>query len=184
MAPKKATSKATTSIDDAAKAAFLAEKKGKAVLLATSLMRPSRMGQSTASDTTKITRPPRRALFTHVALRDYLGPLRQASPPEVDDIIEDGEVLGILVKDQLKLRALRIKNNHLQKQKEILAAKRQRITMQAKSRKMILDEEQKAKELEQQIADMQGKVPPPPPAEPPPHISCGPSYISGTKLSR
>ena len=32
--------------------------------------------------------------------------------------------------------------------------------MQAKARKMILDEEQKAKELEQQIADMQGKVPP------------------------
>jgi hypothetical protein len=32
MAPKKATLKATTSIDDAAKAALLAEKKGKAAL--------------------------------------------------------------------------------------------------------------------------------------------------------
>jgi hypothetical protein len=55
------------------------------------------------------------------------------------------------------LRALCIKNNHLQKQKEILGAKRQRITMQAKVRQMILDEEQKDKELEQQIADMQGE---------------------------
>jgi hypothetical protein len=33
--------------------------------------------------------------------------------------------------------------------------------MQAKVRQMILDEEQKAKELEQQIADMRGEVPPP-----------------------
>ena len=55
------------------------------------------------------------------------------------------------------MRALCIKNNHLQKQKEILASKRQRITMQAKVRQKILDEEQKAKELEQQIAHMQDK---------------------------
>jgi hypothetical protein len=33
MAPKNATSKATTSIDDAAKVAVLAEKKGKAALV-------------------------------------------------------------------------------------------------------------------------------------------------------
>jgi hypothetical protein len=33
MAPKKATSKVTTSIDDAAKVALLAEKKGKATLV-------------------------------------------------------------------------------------------------------------------------------------------------------
>jgi ribosomal protein L13 len=86
-------------------------------------------------------------------MRDYLSHLRQVSPLETDDIIKDGEVLA---EDQLKLQALRIKNNHLQKQKEILAAKRQRIIMQAKVRQMIPDEEQKAKELEQQIVDMQG----------------------------
>jgi hypothetical protein len=57
------------------------------------------------------------------------------------------------------LRALRIKNNHLQKQKEILVAKRQRINMQAKVRQMILDDEQKAQEVEQQMADMQGEGP-------------------------
>jgi hypothetical protein len=55
------------------------------------------------------------------------------------------------------LPAFHIKNNHLQKQKEIFVAKRQRITMQAKVKQMILDEERKAKELEQQIADMQGE---------------------------
>jgi hypothetical protein len=47
---------------------------------------------------------------------------------------------------------MRIKNNHLQKQKEILEAKCQRVTMQAKVRQTILDEEQKARELEQEIA--------------------------------
>jgi bacterioferritin (cytochrome b1) len=86
----------------------------------------------------------------------------RAPPPgfalaEGEDTIEDGEVIGISVEDQLKLRALRIKNNHLQKQKEILEAKRQRVTMQAKVRQMIEDEEQRAWELEQEIALMQGE---------------------------
>jgi hypothetical protein len=52
-----------------------------------------------------------------------------------------------------------MKNNPLQKQKETLEAKRQRVNMQAKIRQMILDEEQKAQELEQQIANMQGEGP-------------------------
>ena len=47
------------------------------------------------------------------------------APLEGEDTIEDGEVIGISAVDQLKPRALRIKNNHLQKQKEILEAKRQ-----------------------------------------------------------
>jgi bacterioferritin (cytochrome b1) len=57
------------------------------------------------------------------------------------------------------MRALRIKNNHLQKQKEILAAKHQRVTMQAKVRQMIQDEEQRTQELEQEITLMQGEGP-------------------------
>jgi hypothetical protein len=61
--------------------------------------------------------------------------------PEGKNTVKDGEIIGISAEDQLKLRALRIKNNHLQKQKEILAAKRQHINMQAKVRQMILDEE-------------------------------------------
>jgi hypothetical protein len=52
---------------------------------------------------------------------------------------------------------LRIKNRNLQKQKEILKAKRQRVSAQAKVRQMIHDEEQKAQELEQEIALMQSE---------------------------
>jgi hypothetical protein len=55
------------------------------------------------------------------------------------------------------LRALRIKNHNLQKQKEILEAKRQRVSAQDKVRQMIRDEEQRAQELEQEIALMQRK---------------------------
>jgi bacterioferritin (cytochrome b1) len=77
--------------------------------------------------------------------------------PEGEDTIEDGEVIGISAEDQLKLRALRIKNNHLQKQKEILEAKRQRVTMQANVRQMILDEEQKAQELEKETTLIQSE---------------------------
>jgi hypothetical protein len=36
---------------------------------------------------------------------------------EAEGIMEEGEVLGISVEDQLKLRALCVKNNHLQKAK-------------------------------------------------------------------
>jgi hypothetical protein len=53
------------------------------------------------------------------------------------------------------LRALRIKNRNLQKQKEILEAKRQRVSAQAKVRQMIRDEEQRAQELEQEITLLQ-----------------------------
>jgi hypothetical protein len=52
------------------------------------------------------------------------------------------------------LRALCIKNHNLQKQKEILEAKRQHVTVQAKVRQMIQDEEQRARKLEQEIALM------------------------------
>jgi hypothetical protein len=50
---------------------------------------------------------------------------------------------------------LRIKNRNLQKEKEILEAKRQRVSAQAKVRQMIRDKEQRAQELEQEIALMQ-----------------------------
>jgi hypothetical protein len=55
------------------------------------------------------------------------------------------------------LRALRIKNHNLQKQKDILEAKCQRVTAQAKVRQMIQDKEQRARELEQEITLMQGE---------------------------
>jgi hypothetical protein len=77
------------------------------------------------------------------------------APLEDEDAIEDGEVIGVSAEEQLHLRALRIKNRNLQKQKEILEAKCQRVSAQAKVRQMIRDEEQRAQELEQEIALMQ-----------------------------
>jgi hypothetical protein len=90
------------------------------------------------------------------------GGVPQAPPPcffplEDKDTIEDGEVIGISAEDQLQLRALCIKNHNLQKQKEILKAKRQCVTVQAKVRQMIQDEEQRARELEHEIVLMQGE---------------------------
>jgi hypothetical protein len=76
------------------------------------------------------------------------------APPEGKDATEDDEVIGISAKEQLQLRALRIKNHNLQKQKDILEAKCQRVTVQAKVRQMIRDEEQRARELEQEITLM------------------------------
>jgi bacterioferritin (cytochrome b1) len=77
------------------------------------------------------------------------------APLEGEDAAEDGEVLGVFAEEQLQLQALRLKNQNLQKQKEILEAKRQRVSAQAKVRQMIRDEEQRAQELEQEIALMQ-----------------------------
>jgi hypothetical protein len=79
MTPKKATSKATTTLDDAVKVAFT-EKRARQPLLVTSRMRPSRMEQSIASDLAQRTRLPLRAPFAPAALKDYLGTLHQASP--------------------------------------------------------------------------------------------------------
>jgi hypothetical protein len=74
-----------------------------------------------------------------------------------EDATEDGEVIGVSTEEQLQLRALRLKNRNLQKQKEILEAKRQRVSTQAKVRQMIRDEEQRARELEQEIVLMQSE---------------------------
>ena len=147
MAPKRANSKAAVSIDDAAKAALLMEKKGKAPIAdnipqeafdvdAVNSKRQRQDNQPTPEGTARTCSsegapqaPP--TVFIH---------------PEGGDTIEDGEIIGILAEDQLKLRALCLKDNQLQKQKELLAAKRQRITMQAKVMQMILDEEKRARE--------------------------------------
>jgi hypothetical protein len=64
MAPKRATSKAVASIDDATKAALLAKKKGKA-LADNTPRRPSKMTLSTARDSARIT-PPERELGLHL----------------------------------------------------------------------------------------------------------------------
>jgi hypothetical protein len=62
------------------------------------------MSQSTTSVPEPRTRRPPKAPFTHAILK---------ASPQADDIIKDSDVLCISAEDQLKLRALRIKNNHL-----------------------------------------------------------------------
>jgi hypothetical protein len=77
MAPKRATSKAVASIDDATKVALLAQKKGKA-LVNTTPKRPSKMTLSTARDSARITPPPM-ALCAPIVLRAYHKHHHQAS---------------------------------------------------------------------------------------------------------
>jgi hypothetical protein len=151
MAPKKASSKA----DEAAKAALLAAKKGKALALTHSTHQ-----EATEDDVLRTYEDDVLRTCEDDALRTC-GPEGQPqpppgfAPPEGTDFTEDGEIIGVSPKEQLQLRALRIKNRNLQKQKEILEAKRQRMSAQAKVRQMIQDEEQKAQELEQEIVLMQ-----------------------------
>jgi hypothetical protein len=78
MAPKRANSKAAPSIDDVAKAALLAEKKGKA-LADTTPKRPSRTMLSTARDSARTTPPPM-ALYAPAVLRAHHKHHHQASP--------------------------------------------------------------------------------------------------------
>jgi hypothetical protein len=135
MAPKKASSKA----DEAAKATLLAAKKGKALALTSTTHQ-----EATEDDALRTCGP-----------EGQPQPPLGFAPPEGANLTEDGEVLGISAEEQLQLRALRIKNRNLQRQKEILEAKRQCVSALAKVRQMIRDEEQKAQDLKQEIALMQ-----------------------------
>jgi hypothetical protein len=96
MAPKRASSKAAPSVDEAAKAALLAEKKGKALV-----------------DTTH-----QEQLTPEGSLRTYSSGGQPQPPPgfavpEGADATEDGEVIDVSAEEQLQLRALRIKNRNL-----------------------------------------------------------------------
>jgi hypothetical protein len=103
MAPKRASSKA----DEAAKAALLAEKKGKALVDTThqeaceddALSKRQRNEQPT----------PEGSLRTcSSGGQPQLPP--GFAPPEGADATEDGEVIGVSVEEQLQLHAVRIKN--------------------------------------------------------------------------
>jgi hypothetical protein len=156
MAAKRATSKAVVSINDAAKVALLAEKKGKA--LADTTPQEAFEDDTVNSKRQRQDHPtPNGTVHTCSSEGAPQAPPPGFAPPEGEDTIEDGKIISISAEDQLKLRALRIKNNHLRKQKEILEAKRQRVTMQTKVHQMIQDEEQRARELEQEITLIQGE---------------------------
>jgi hypothetical protein len=145
MAPKRASSKAAPFVDEAAKAALLAEKKRQG---------PHRQHPQEACEDEALSK---RQRHEHPTPEGTLhtcssGGLPQAPPlgfvpPEGEDATEDGEVIGISAEEQLQLRAQRIKDRNLQKQKDIPKAKRQRVTAQTKVRQMIRDEEQRAQEL-------------------------------------
>jgi hypothetical protein len=152
MAPKRASSKAAPSVDEAAKATLLAEKKGKALTDNT----PQEAYEDEApSKRQRHDQPtPEGTLRTCSSGGQPQAPPPGFAPPEGADATEDGEVIGVSAEEQLQLQALRIKNRNLQKQKDILEAKRQRVTAQAKVRQMIRDKEQRVWELEQEIALM------------------------------
>jgi DNA-binding transcriptional MerR regulator len=153
MAPKRASSKAAPSVDEATKAALLAEKKGKALADTT---HQEACKDNTISKRQRNDQPtPEGSLRTCSSGGQPQEPPPGFAPLEDEDATEDSKVIDVSAEEQLQLRALRIKNRNLQKQKEILEAKRQRVSVQAKVRQMIRDEEQKAQELEQEIALMQ-----------------------------
>jgi hypothetical protein len=140
MAPKRASSKAAPSVDEAAKAALLAKKKGKALVDTT---HQEACEDDALSKRQRNEQPTPEGSLRTCSFGGQPQPPPGFAPPEGTDATEDGEVIDVSAEEQLQLRALRIKNRNLQKQKEILEAKRQR------------DEEQKAQELEQEIALMQ-----------------------------
>jgi hypothetical protein len=155
MAPKRASSKVAPSIDKAVKAALLAEKKGKA--LADSAPQEASEDEAISKRQHQEHPTPKGTLRTCSSGGLPQVPPPGFAPPEGEDTIEDGEFIDISAEEQLQLQALRIKNHNLQKQKDILEAKRQRVTVQTKVRQMIRDEEQRARELEQEIVLMQSE---------------------------
>jgi hypothetical protein len=131
MAPKRASSKAAPSVVEAAKAALLAEKKGEALVDTTH--------PEACEDDALSKRQRNEQLTLEGSLRTCSSegqpqPPPGFAPPEGTDATEDGKVIGVLAEEQLQLRALRIKNRNLQKQKEILEAKHQCVSAQAKVR--------------------------------------------------
>jgi hypothetical protein len=101
MTPKKASSKA----DEAAKAALLAAKKGKALALTHTTHQ-----EATEDDALRTCEDD--ALRT-CGSEGQPQPPPGFAPPEGADVAEDGEVLSVSAEEQLQLRALRIKNHNL-----------------------------------------------------------------------
>jgi hypothetical protein len=101
MAPKRANPKA----DKAAKAALLAARKGKALVLT----------QSTHQEVTEDNVPCtcEDDTFRTCGPEGQSQPPPGFAPPEDADLTEDGEVLGVSAEEQLQLRALRLNNRNL-----------------------------------------------------------------------
>jgi hypothetical protein len=111
MAPKRASSKAAPSVDEAAKAALLAEKKGKALADTThqEACEDDALGKRQCNDQPT----PEGTLRTCSSGGQPQAPPGFA-PLEGEDATEDGKVIGVSAEEQLQLRALRIKNRNLE----------------------------------------------------------------------
>jgi hypothetical protein len=133
MASKNVITRATTSLDDASKATLI-EKKGKAVLADNTLpnvAETNKTGPANSKHPCDEDGPtPKGSIHTYtddLPLEDSppgFPPMGPHPVQEEQDNFQDGENLGISSEDQLKLRNLSIRNNHIQKHQEVLAAKR------------------------------------------------------------
>jgi hypothetical protein len=104
MAPKKATFKATTSLDDTAKAT-LTEKKGKAAPVGEVPQEAPENDGAVNNKRPHTENPPILEGIVRKSSSEGLprNPLPGFTPRKAHDIIEDGVVLGISAEDQLKL---------------------------------------------------------------------------------
>jgi hypothetical protein len=110
MAPKRASSKAAPSVDEAAKAALLSEKKGKALADTT---HQEACEDDALSKRQRNDQPTPEGTFCTCSSRGQPQAPPGFAPLEGEDAIEDGEVIGVSAEEQLQLRALRIKNRNL-----------------------------------------------------------------------
>jgi hypothetical protein len=109
MAPKKASSKA----DEAAKAALLAARKGKALALTQSTHQEATEDDVLRAREGDVLRAREDNTLRTCGLEGQSQPPLGFAPPEGADLTEDGEVLGVSAEEQLQLRALRLKNRNL-----------------------------------------------------------------------
>jgi hypothetical protein len=110
MAPKRASSKAAPSFDEAAKAALLAEKKGKALVDTT---HQEACEDDALSKRQRNEQPTPEGSLRTCSFGGQPQPPPGFTPPEGVDATEDGEVIGVSAEEQLQLRALRVKNRNL-----------------------------------------------------------------------
>jgi hypothetical protein len=113
MAPKRASSKAAPSVDEAAKVALLAEKKGKALADADNTHQGTGEDEAHNKRQRNDQHTPEGTLRTCSSGGQPQVPPPGFAPPEGEDATEDGEVLGVSTEEQLQLRALRLKNRNL-----------------------------------------------------------------------
>jgi hypothetical protein len=98
MAPKRASSKAAPSIDEAAKAALLAEKKGKALVDTT---HQEACEDDALSKRQRNEQPTPEGSLRTCSSGGQPQPPPGFAPPEGADATEDGEVIGISAEEQL-----------------------------------------------------------------------------------